>query len=78
MLYIFFTGHQYKEKHNLNESYLCTLTEDERIREMCEWTPSEWQQYYCPNGTMTLDEVMNYIKNNASKIIAEKYGSNIQ
>ena len=67
-----------KEKHNLNESYLQTLTEEERVRQMSEWTPSEWQQYYCPNGTMTLDEVMDYIKNNASKIITEKYGSNIQ
>jgi Zn/Cd-binding protein ZinT len=66
------------EKHNLNESYLQTLTEEERVRQMSEWTPSEWQQYYCPNGTMTLDEVMDYIKNNASKIITEKYGSNIQ
>ena len=66
-----------KEKHNLNESYLQTLTEEERVRQMSEWTPSEWQQYYCPNGTMTLDEVMDYIKNNASKIITEKYGSNI-
>lgn len=67
-----------KEKHNLNESYLQTLTEEERARQMSEWTPSEWQQHYCPNGTMTLDEVMDYIKNNASKIITEKYGSNIQ
>ena len=67
-----------KEKHNLNESYLQTLTEEERVRQMSEWTPNEWQQYYCPNGTMTLDEVMDYIKNNASKIITEKYGSNIQ
>ena len=64
-----------KEKHNLNESYLQTLTEEERVRQMSEWTPSEWQQYYCPNGTMTLDEVMDYIKNNASKIITEKYGT---
>lgn len=68
-----------KEKHNLNESYLQTLTEEEeRVRQMSEWTPSEWLQYYCPNGTMTLDEVMDYIKNKASKIITEKYGSNIQ
>lgn len=43
-------------KHNLDESYLLTLTEDERFRQMSEWTPAEWQQYYCPNGTMTIDE----------------------
>jgi hypothetical protein len=23
---------------------------------MSEWTPAEWQHYYCPNGTMTIDE----------------------
>ena len=54
-----------KEKHNLNEGYLQSLTEEERVRQMSEWTPSEWQQYYCPTGTMTIDEVMDYIKNNA-------------
>jgi hypothetical protein len=66
-----------KGKHNLNESYLQSLTEQERIKQMSEWTPSEWQEYYCPNGTMSLEEVMSYIKNNASKIIAEKYSNNI-
>lgn len=66
-----------KGKHNLNESYLQSLTEQERIKQMREWTPSEWQEYYCPNGTMSLEEVMSYIKNNASKIIAEKYSNNI-
>lgn len=66
-----------KGKHNLNESHLQSLTEQERIKQMSEWTPSEWQEYYCPNGTMSLEEVMSYIKNNASKIIAEKYSNNI-
>lgn len=43
-------------KHNLTEEYLQSLTEEERIRQMSEWTPSEWQQYLCPNGTMTIEE----------------------
>ena len=43
-------------KHNLSESYLQSLTEQQRIEEMKEWSASEWQQYLCPNGTMTLEE----------------------
>lgn len=43
-------------KHNLNEAYLQSLTEDERNRQMSEWTPDEWKQYLCPNGTISLEE----------------------
>ena len=64
-------------KHNLNEEYLQTLTEEERTRQMKEWSATEWQQYYCTNGTISLDEAMNYIKNKAHQIIREKYGSSI-
>lgn len=64
-------------KHNLNEEYLNSLTEEERIRQMSEWTASEWQQYYCPNGTITLDEAMEYLTNKACQLIKEKYGYNI-
>ena len=45
-----------KIKHNLSESYLLSLTEQQRIDEMSQWSSSEWQQYYCPNGTMSLEE----------------------
>ena len=55
--------------HYLNESYLQTLTEDERVRQMSEWSPAEWQQYYCPNGTMTLDEFRNL----GHQIIRDEY-----
>ena len=43
-------------KHNLNEEYLQLLTEEQRDEEMSQWTANEWQQYFCPNGTMTIDE----------------------
>ena len=43
-------------KHNLNESYLQSLTEDERVRQMSEWSVEEQEQYFCPNGTITIDE----------------------
>ena len=32
-------------KHNLSESYLQSLTEEQRIAEMKEWTASEWQHF---------------------------------
>lgn len=63
-----------KITHNLNESYLESLTEEERIRQMSEWSASEWQQYYCPSGTISLDEAMDYLKNKVTQIIQEKYG----
>ena len=63
-----------KIKHNLSEEYLQSLTEEERIRQMSEWTPSEWEEYYCPNGIMTLDEFINCIKSRALQVIKEKYG----
>ena len=63
-----------KMKHNLSESYLQSLTEQQRIDEMSQWPASEWQQYYCPNGTITLDEFFDEIYNNVEKTISEKYG----
>ena len=44
------------KKHNLDEAYLNSLTEEQLDAEMKEWTDDEWVQYYCPNGTMTPDE----------------------
>lgn len=64
-----------KVKHNLNKSYLQSLSEEERIRQMSEWTIEEQEQYFCPNGTITLDEAMEYLKNKAYQIVKEKYGS---
>ena len=33
--------HMEKIKHNLSEEYLQSLTEEERIRQMQEWSPNE-------------------------------------
>ena len=60
-------------KHNLSESYLQSLTEEERDKEMSQWTASEWEQY-CPNGTMTLEEFRQEIYNKIDEIILKKYG----
>ena len=64
-----------KVKHNLNESYLQSLTEEQRLNEMKEWSASEWQQYYCPNGTISLEEFRQVLYNKVDEIILEKYGS---
>lgn len=65
-----------KMKHNLSESYLQSLTEQQRIEEMSQWSASEWQQYYCPNGTITLEEFRQKLYNKVDEIISEKYGGN--
>ena len=62
------------KKHNLSESYLQSLTEEQRDKEMSEWTASEWRQYYCPNGTMTLEEFRQKLHNKVREVILKKYG----
>lgn len=64
-----------KIKHNLNESYLNSLTEEQRNKEMREWNVYEWEQYYCPNGSITLDEFKTALINKCVEMIEEKYGS---
>ena len=32
----------------------------ELLKEQQTWTATQWQQYLCPNGTMTLEEVVEY------------------
>ena len=56
-------------KHNLNESYLSSLSEEERINEMKEWSTEEVTQYLCPNGVMTMEEFRVL----GLKIIDEEY-----
>ena len=63
-------------KHNLSESYLQSLTEQQRIEEMSQWSASEWQQYYCPKGTITLEEFRQKLYNKVDELIFEKYGGN--
>lgn len=58
-----------KIKHNLNESYLQSLTEEERVRQMSEWTIEEQIQYFCPNGTMSIDEFQEF----GHQIIIDEY-----
>lgn len=56
-------------KHNLNESYLSSLSEEERINEMKEWSAEEQAQCLCPNGVMTMEEFRAL----GHKIIDEEY-----
>lgn len=43
-------------KHNVTEEYLQSLTEEQRIAEMKEWTAEEQARYLCPNGVMSIEE----------------------
>ena len=63
-----------KMRHNTTESYLLSLTEEQRINEMKEWSASEWQQYYCPNGTISLEEFRQALYKKVDEVILEKYG----
>ena len=56
-------------RHNLNEEYLQSLTEEQKYEEMRQWTASEVQQYLCPNGTITLEEFCEM----GHRIIHEEY-----
>lgn len=56
-------------KHNLNEEYLKSLTEEELSKEMDEWNSDEWEQYYCPEGTISLEEFRAL----GHKMIEEEY-----
>lgn len=64
-----------EKKHNLSEDYLQSLTEQQRIDEMKEWSASEWKQYLCPNGTITMEEFLQLIYNKVDEMIKKKYGS---
>ncbi len=46
-----------EKKHNLNEEYLNSLTEEQRIDEMSEWSAEEWGNYYCPEVLRVLDRL---------------------
>lgn len=65
-----------KVRHNLNESHLQSLTEEQRITEMKEWSASEWQQYYCPNGTVSAEFFFEKLNKRVQEMVSEKYGSN--
>ncbi|MBR4388020.1 MAG: hypothetical protein IKT00_02440 [Prevotella sp.] len=44
------------KKHNLNDEYLKSLSEEELAKEMKEWDAEEQSRYLCPNGVMTIEE----------------------
>lgn len=62
-------------RHNLSEEYLQSLTEEQRIEEMKEWSASEWQQYYCPDGTVSAEVFFEMLDKRVQEMVAEKYGN---
>lgn len=49
-----------KKEKIITEEYVRSLTASELLKEQQTWTATQWQQYLCPNGTMTLEEVVEY------------------
>lgn len=65
-------------RHNLNEEYLQSLTEEQREEEMSQWTATEVQEYLCPNGTVSIDYFFEQLEKKVVEMAIEKYGrSNI-
>ena len=56
-------------RHNLNEEYLNSLSEEDLMNEMKEWDAEEQAQYLCPNGVMTIEEFREL----GLKIINDEY-----
>ena len=59
-----------KVKHSLNESYLRSLTEEQRLNDMKQWSASECQQYYCLNGSVFFEKLDKRVQ----EMFFEKYG----
>lgn len=56
-------------RHNLNEEYLNSLSEEDLMNEMKEWDAEEQEKYLCPNGVMTIEEFREL----GLKIINDEY-----
>ena len=65
---------QAMENKQIDEAYLASLSEEELLEEQENWTAKQWQQYYCPNGTMTMEEFRDLIIKKVDEKILEKYG----
>ena len=44
----------------ITEEYVNSLTERQLVEEQRNWTATQWKQYLCPNGTMTMEEAIQY------------------
>lgn len=67
-----------KNEHNLNEDYLNSLPEEQRIAEMEQWTPEEVAEYLCPEGTMTIEEFDKLLTERITELWNERYGRDHQ
>ena len=53
----------------ITEEYIRSLSEEELLEEQKTWTVTQWQQYLCPNGTISFEE----FKELGHRIIDEEY-----
>ena len=44
----------------IDEAYLASLSEEELLEEQENWTEEQIHQYFCPNGTVTVEEFREY------------------
>ena len=49
-----------KTKKHIDADYLASLSEEERLEEMKSWTEEQIHEYFCPNGTVTVEEFREY------------------
>lgn len=59
----------------ITEEYVNSLTESELLNKQASWTAAQWQQYLCPNGTITIDEAFDYLTKITMEKWNKKYGS---
>lgn len=57
------------EEREITQEYVNSLTKEELIEEMKTWSASQWQQYLCPEGVMTIEEFREL----GHKMIDEEY-----
>jgi hypothetical protein len=48
------------EKKHIDADYLATLSEEELLEEMENWTEEQIHEYFCPNRTVTVEEFREY------------------
>lgn len=68
--------YRYMNNKVITEEYVNSLTESELLNEQANWTAAQWQQYLCPNGTISLEEFRQELYNKVDEMILKKYGSN--
>ena len=64
----------------IDGAYLASLSEEELLEEQKNWTEEQIHQYFCPNGTVTVEEFREYgykmIDKYIPKCLGQKFKKN--